>query len=124
MAITLQDVYSGVAEEVQLIAEQDAQKGVLEAQALLGNINRKLVKQTVMTSVYGVTGVGAREQIQVCPSHISRTRFYSAYAKLLPLRAQYSGTLLKIFASLARPLPAYKSEKDSVDIFCWLCCPL
>lgn len=27
-------------------------------------VDRKLVKQTVMTSVYGVTFVGAREQIQ------------------------------------------------------------
>ena len=71
MALNLQDVYSGVAEEVQKIAEQDARKGILEGQALLGNINRKLVKQTVMTSVYGVTSVGAREQIQVCHSYIS-----------------------------------------------------
>lgn len=32
----------------------------------LGNfqVDRKLVKQTVMTSVYGVTFVGAREQIK------------------------------------------------------------
>ena len=54
-----QDVYTGVAQEVQSIAEQDAKDGMLEAQALLGNIDRKLVKQTVMTSVYGVTWVGA-----------------------------------------------------------------
>ena len=27
-------------------------------------VNRKVVKQTVMTSVYGVTFVGAREQIE------------------------------------------------------------
>ena len=60
----VQDVYSGVAQEVQSIAEQDARDGMLEAQALLGNIDRKLVKQTVMTSVYGVTWVGAREQVQ------------------------------------------------------------
>ena len=60
----VQDVYTGVAQEVQSIAEQDAKDGMLEAQALLGNIDRKLVKQTVMTSVYGVTWVGAREQVQ------------------------------------------------------------
>ena len=60
----LQDVYTGVAKEVQSIAEQDAKDGMLEAQALLGNIDRKLVKQTVMTSVYGVTWVGARDQVQ------------------------------------------------------------
>ena len=56
-----------MAEEVQRIAEADAEEGVLAAQALLGNITRKLVKQTVMTSVYGVTNIGAREQIQVNP---------------------------------------------------------
>ena len=56
-----------MAEEVQRIAEADAEKGLLEAQALLGNINRKLVKQTVMTSVYGVTNVGACDQIKVSP---------------------------------------------------------
>ena len=30
---------------------------------LEGKVNRKLVKQTVMTSVYGVTYIGARDQI-------------------------------------------------------------
>ena len=34
------------------------------AQMLQGQITRKVVKQTVMTSVYGVTFVGARKQIQ------------------------------------------------------------
>ncbi|TYZ68673.1 hypothetical protein PybrP1_007405 [[Pythium] brassicae (nom. inval.)] len=33
------------------------------AQFLLGTITRKVVKQTVMTSVYGVTYIGARKQI-------------------------------------------------------------
>jgi len=31
---------------------------------LRGNIDRKTIKQTVMTSVYGVTYIGARKQIQ------------------------------------------------------------
>lgn len=33
------------------------------AKKLRGNIKRKTIKQTVMTSVYGVTFIGAREQI-------------------------------------------------------------
>ena len=33
------------------------------AQLLIGKVSRKVVKQTVMTTVYGVTFVGAREQI-------------------------------------------------------------
>jgi DNA-directed RNA polymerase len=35
----------------------------MAAQFLLGHVDRKVVKQTVMTSVYGVTFIGAREQI-------------------------------------------------------------
>jgi DNA-directed RNA polymerase len=34
------------------------------AKMLIGKISRKVVKQTVMTTVYGVTFVGAREQIE------------------------------------------------------------
>jgi DNA-directed RNA polymerase len=34
------------------------------AKILLGKISRKVVKQTVMTTVYGVTYVGARDQIE------------------------------------------------------------
>jgi hypothetical protein len=34
------------------------------AARLVGQVDRKLVKQTVMTSVYGVTAVGAREQVE------------------------------------------------------------
>lgn len=33
------------------------------AKKIKGNIKRKTIKQTVMTSVYGVTFIGAREQI-------------------------------------------------------------
>ena len=42
--------------------EEDPEKQYL-AQKLHGIIDRKVVKQTVMTSVYGVTFIGAREQI-------------------------------------------------------------
>ena len=42
---------------------EDAEKGVRFAKVLRGRVDRKLVKQTVMTSVYGVTFIGAREQI-------------------------------------------------------------
>ena len=88
----MQDVYTGVAEEVQRIAEEDAQGGVLAAQALLGNITRKLVKQTVMTSVYGVTSIGAREQIQVSTAELSSTADYSLY--FADLRPRHSKALV------------------------------
>jgi DNA-directed RNA polymerase len=54
---------------VRLIMEKDVLKNPLtnrnaaSAQLLYGQIDRKLVKQTVMTSVYGVTFVGAQIQI-------------------------------------------------------------
>ncbi|VAI30967.1 unnamed protein product [Triticum turgidum subsp. durum] len=64
------DVYSGIAARVVEIMKRDAQKDpakdadAARARLLVDQVDRKLVKQTVMTSVYGVTYVGAREQIK------------------------------------------------------------
>ena len=58
-----QDVYSGVAAMVAEKVHADALSGHELAQKLDGQIVRKIVKQTVMTSVYGVTLPGARKQI-------------------------------------------------------------
>uniref|UniRef100_A0A1D1Z5L1 DNA-directed RNA polymerase n=1 Tax=Anthurium amnicola TaxID=1678845 RepID=A0A1D1Z5L1_9ARAE len=64
------DVYSGIAARVLDIMRRDAQKdpanemNAARARLLISQVDRKLVKQTVMTSVYGVTYVGAREQIK------------------------------------------------------------
>ncbi|CAI0394305.1 unnamed protein product [Linum tenue] len=64
------DVYSEIAVRVHEIMERDSTRdpatypSALLAKALTGQVDRKLVKQTVMTSVYGVTYVGAREQIK------------------------------------------------------------
>lgn len=44
--------------------KQDVRNGVKIAQVLEGFINRKVVKQTVMTVVYGVTRYGGRLQIE------------------------------------------------------------
>ncbi|KAG7488005.1 hypothetical protein MATL_G00029600 [Megalops atlanticus] len=57
-----QDVYSGVAQ--QEFRARDAAKGMKIAQVLEGFISRKVVKQTVMTVVYGVTRYGGRLQIE------------------------------------------------------------
>ncbi|XP_039104024.1 DNA-directed RNA polymerase, mitochondrial isoform X2 [Hyaena hyaena] len=59
-----QDVYSGVAAQVEVFRKQDARRGVRVAQVLEGFISRKVVKQTVMTVVYGVTRYGGRLQIE------------------------------------------------------------
>ncbi|KAM6549324.1 hypothetical protein CsatB_021000 [Cannabis sativa] len=63
------DVYSGIAARVIEIMRRDAQMDpaiypdALRAKVLINQVDRKLVKQTVMTSVYGVTYIGARDQI-------------------------------------------------------------
>ncbi|TNN64107.1 DNA-directed RNA polymerase, mitochondrial [Liparis tanakae] len=59
-----QDVYSGVAQQVEEFRARDAQNGMKVAQVLEGFISRKVVKQTVMTVVYGVTRFGGRLQIE------------------------------------------------------------
>jgi len=63
-----QDVYAGVRALVEAKVAKDAadpESPHFElARQLDGRISRKVVKQTVMTSVYGVTFVGARQQIQ------------------------------------------------------------
>ncbi|GAV88805.1 RNA_pol domain-containing protein [Cephalotus follicularis] len=75
------DVYSEIAVRVHDIMKRDSNKdpttnpSALLAKVLIdqvgldssevgSKVDRKLVKQTVMTSVYGVTYVGAREQIK------------------------------------------------------------
>ncbi|XP_045905416.1 DNA-directed RNA polymerase, mitochondrial isoform X3 [Micropterus dolomieu] len=59
-----QDVYSGVAQQVEEFRARDAKSGLKIAQVLEGFISRKVVKQTVMTVVYGVTRYGGRLQIE------------------------------------------------------------
>ncbi|XP_077463991.1 DNA-directed RNA polymerase, mitochondrial [Stigmatopora argus] len=59
-----QDVYSVVAQQVEEFRACDARNGHKIAQILDGFINRKVVKQTVMTVVYGVTRYGGRLQIE------------------------------------------------------------
>ena len=59
-----QDVYTDIATRVRERAEMDAARGNMYAASLLPEVDRKLVKQTVMTHVYGVTIVGARLQVQ------------------------------------------------------------
>ncbi|GAB5354656.1 hypothetical protein AAMO2058_000137600 [Amorphochlora amoebiformis] len=59
-----QDVYSAVLKLVLEKIDKEAEEGSEIARMLKGHVNRKVVKQTVMTSVYGVTFIGARDQIR------------------------------------------------------------
>lgn len=58
-----QDVYSGIAQLVEQARLHDDENGVPIAKVLRNFIKRKVIKQTVMTTVYGVTRYGARLQI-------------------------------------------------------------
>jgi DNA-directed RNA polymerase, mitochondrial len=58
------DVYTGVAELVKAEVRQEAAQGDEIAKLLDGRITRKIVKQTVMTNVYGVTFLGAIRQVR------------------------------------------------------------
>ncbi|SNX82186.1 related to RPO41 - DNA-directed RNA polymerase, mitochondrial [Melanopsichium pennsylvanicum] len=57
------DVYSGVADLVIKMLDEEAAKGERLASILQGKVTRKVVKQTVMTTVYGVTFIGAKNQV-------------------------------------------------------------
>ena len=58
------DVYTHVSLAVEEEVNREAEEGHPVASLLVGKISRKVVKQTVMTTVYGVTFVGARDQIE------------------------------------------------------------
>jgi DNA-directed RNA polymerase, mitochondrial len=59
------DVYTYVANMVEKRMQEELERDPNNERAriLIGKVSRKVVKQTVMTTVYGVTFVGAREQI-------------------------------------------------------------
>ncbi|GAB1608142.1 DNA-directed RNA polymerase, mitochondrial-like [Argonauta hians] len=57
------DVYSDICELVERERQKDAENDVIVAQKLEGFVKRKVIKQTIMTTVYGVTKYGAKYQI-------------------------------------------------------------
>ncbi|KAI8812665.1 hypothetical protein BJ742DRAFT_877325 [Cladochytrium replicatum] len=61
------DVYSGVANQVRALVQRAAEAGLREAILIKNHVTRKLVKQLVMTNTYGVTFVGAKDQVNSRP---------------------------------------------------------
>ncbi|KAL5254312.1 hypothetical protein ACHWQZ_G013925 [Mnemiopsis leidyi] len=59
-----EDVYIAVINIVLSLQEADLAAGNQTARKLVGMVERKTLKQTVMTQVYGVTQYGARAQIK------------------------------------------------------------
>ncbi|XP_053981123.1 DNA-directed RNA polymerase, mitochondrial [Hylaeus volcanicus] len=60
---TPKDVYSTVVSMVEKRRQEDAENGSAIAKVLKNFVKRKVIKQTVMTTVYGVTKYGAKSQI-------------------------------------------------------------
>ncbi|KAJ6553473.1 hypothetical protein DFH09DRAFT_1318861 [Mycena vulgaris] len=60
----LSDVYTFVGGMVAKILKEEAACGERFAKLLVGKVSRKVVKQTVMTTVYGMTFIGALDQIK------------------------------------------------------------
>ena len=58
------DIYTAVADIVKKDVKRAAARGHRLASLLDGRLTRKVVKQTVMTNVYGVTFVGAKRQVR------------------------------------------------------------
>lgn len=58
-----QDIYTEVSELVVKRVEEDCAGGHELALAWLGKVTRGLIKQAVMTTPYGVTAIGMRDQI-------------------------------------------------------------
>ncbi|CAM8942508.1 unnamed protein product [Rhodiola kirilowii] len=122
------DVYSEIASRVHAIMITDSMKdstddpNAILARLLIGQVDRKLVKQTVMTSVYGVTYVGAREQIKrrlLEKGHITDDRLlFSAacYAAKVTLAAlgQIFGAARAIMGWLGECAKIVASENEPV----------
>ncbi|CAN0870285.1 DNA-directed RNA polymerase 2, chloroplastic/mitochondrial [Linum grandiflorum] len=122
------DVYSDIAARVLDIMHKDASKDptsfpdAILATALLNQVDRKLVKQTVMTSVYGVTYVGARDQImrklkerstELVDTQIFAASCYAAKVTLIALEEMFEaarrimswlGDCAKVIASENKPV--------------------
>lgn len=87
------DVYTGVADLVKEAIRQDAEGGNEMAILLKDLITRKVVKQTVMTNVYGVTFIGAKAQIASQLKEIESLKEY-AFSESLS-RAVMAGYIAK-----------------------------
>ncbi|WVN88677.1 uncharacterized protein L203_103890 [Cryptococcus depauperatus CBS 7841] len=93
------DIYTGVVDIVNKVIAEDQRQCHEVASLIKGPLGRKVVKQTVMTTVYGVTFVGARDQIakqlntrgDIAPEHIFAVSSYIAKTVLNCIGDLFSG---------------------------------
>jgi DNA-directed RNA polymerase len=81
------DIYQDVAHAVNELLKADAIKGKAEAVHWLGKITRTTVKRAVMTTPYGVTNMGIRNQL-IEDGHVARTELLGPNALAAYLRDQ------------------------------------
>lgn len=92
------DLYTAVADMVQAEVHRDALDDQPLACAIDGKITRKVVKQTVMTNVYGVTFLGATRQVNKQLEDIFRI---GPEGRSVELKSLSRYVAKKIFAALA-----------------------
>lgn len=94
------DIYTGVAEMIKAEVADEAAGGHEIAALLNGKLSRKVVKQTVMTNVYGVTLIGAKKQVRAQLDEIFKDRSFPDTGTVnLDAAAHY--IVKKIFTSLS-----------------------
>lgn len=94
------DVYTAILKLVIAEIENERDSQLLEvAEGLKGNVTRKVIKQTVMTSVYGVTFIGARKQIQ---RQLKDKRLYETNGELYKAAQYLAKITIKCIGDLFR----------------------
>ena len=76
------DIYAEVAKEVSKAVEIDAANGVLEAKPLVGKVDRKVTKRNTMTTPYGVSRDGMKEQLLTELNPKDYTLIETSFAKM------------------------------------------
>lgn len=94
------DVYTAILNLVHKDIENENNPDFLEtAESLKGNVTRKVIKQTVMTSVYGVTFIGARKQIQ---KQLKEKHIYTTNGELYRASQYLAKVTIKCIGDLFR----------------------
>jgi len=94
------DVYTAILKLVIIQIESEKDPALKEiANSLIGKVVRKVIKQTVMTSVYGVTFIGARKQIQ---RQLKDAKLYDTNGELYKAAAYLARITIKCIGDLFR----------------------
>lgn len=99
------DVYSAVLDIVRAKVERDCEQNHPLAQLAQPILSRKLIKQTVMTTVYGVTAYGGAQQIKERIKHLAApdlTLYEHRYKLGFYLLRQVLDLVSELFAGASR----------------------